>query len=161
MRRLQQILTAEPTFTDLLRRQQRAAAVRSSLQRMLPTALAAQVSVTNPEPPELELTAANGAAAAITRQHLPGLLQKLTAEGWEFTGIRVRVQARLAPRPEPKSVKKHLDSASATTLGALAEQIGDGALAQALRRLAGQGQRRELDESDNALQRDEDQNSQQ
>lgn len=161
MRLLQQILTAEPTFTDLLRRQQRAAAVRSSLQRMLPAALAAQVSVTNPEPPELELTATSGAAAAITRQHIPGLLQKLTAEGWEFTGIRIRVQARPAARPEHKSVIKHLDNESAATLGALAERIGQGTLAQALRRLAGHAQPRELDKSDNALQGDEDQNGQQ
>jgi hypothetical protein len=85
---------------------------------------------------ELELGAASGAAAAMLRQHAPELRSALAREGWEFTGIRVRVQARLARESVPKSPKKQLDNASAATLLTLAAELGESPLAQALRRLA-------------------------
>jgi len=70
------------------------------------------------------------------RQHAPELRSALAREGWEFTGIRVRVQARLARESVPKSPKKQLDNASAAMLLTLAAELGESPLAQALRRLA-------------------------
>ena len=80
--------------------------------------------------------AASGAAAALLRQRAPDVLHKLAGEGWEFTGIRVRVQARPAPTEPVKAPKKQLDEAAASTLEALASRLGDAPLAKALKRLA-------------------------
>ena len=139
MRRLQQILVVEPTLADLVRRQQRTTALKHCIDRILPKALAAQVSVANPEPPNLELVAGSGAVAAMTRQHIPALLQKLAAEGWKFTGIHLRVQVRPAGQQRIKGEKKQIDSTTTERLFALAARLGEGPLAAALKRLAGLG----------------------
>ena len=136
MRRLHQVLKGEPTLDDLLQRHRREAALQDRVHRALPPALAKYVAVIDARSAELELGAASGAAAAMLRQHAPELRSALAREGWEFTGIRVRVQARLARELVPKSPKKQLDNASAAMLLALAAELGESPLAQALRRLA-------------------------
>jgi hypothetical protein len=136
MRRLQQILKGESTLDDLLQRHRREAALQDRVHQALPPALAKHVAVIDSRSAELELGAASGAAAALLRQHAPELRTGLAREGWEFTGIRVRVQARLARESVPKLPKKQLDSASAATLLALAAELGESPLARALRRLA-------------------------
>jgi hypothetical protein len=136
MRRLHQILNGESTLDDLLQRHRREAMLLDRIHQTLPPALAKHVAVVDARSAELELGAASGAAAALLRQHAPELRSALAREGWEFTGIRVRVQARLARESAPKSPKKQLDNASAATLLALAAELGESPLAQALRRLA-------------------------
>jgi hypothetical protein len=137
MRRLQQIFKGESTFDDLLQRHRREAALQDRVQRALPPALAKHVAVIDARSAELELGAASGAAAALLRQRAPELKTALAREGYEFTGIRVRVQARLAREDPPKSATKQLDSASAATIMTLAADLGESPLAHALRRLAG------------------------
>ena len=137
MRRLHQILKGESALDDLLQRHRREAALQDRVRQALPPALAKHVSVIDARSAELELGAASGAAAALLRQHAPELRIALAREGWEFTGIRVRVQARLARESAPNAPKKQLDTASAATLLALAEELGESPLAQALQRLAG------------------------
>jgi hypothetical protein len=107
---------------------------------------------------ELELGAASGAAAAMLRQHAPQLRSALAREGFEFTGIRVRVQARLARESPPKSPKKQLDNASAAMLLTLAAELGESPLAQALRRLAKMRERTDSDGRNESLEgvKDED-----
>ena len=136
MRRLHQILKGESTLDDLLQRHRREAALQDRVQQALPPALAKHVAVIDARSAELELGAASGAAAALLRQHAPELRSALVRAGWEFTGIRVRVQARLARESRPKSPKKQLDNVSAATLLMLAAELGESPLAQALRRLA-------------------------
>ena len=136
MRRLHQILKSESSFDDLLHRQQREAALQDRVHQALPPALANYVTVVDARSAELELGAASGAAAALLRQHAPDLKIALAREGWEFTGIRVRVQARLARESPPNSPKKQIDTASAAALLALAAKLGESPLAQALQRLA-------------------------
>jgi hypothetical protein len=136
MRRLQQILKGEPTLDDLLQRHRREAALQDRVHRALPPALAKHVAVIDARSAELELGAASGAAAALLRQRVPELRTALAREGWEFTAIRVRVQARLARESVPKSPKKQLDNASAATLLTLAAELGESPLARALSRLA-------------------------
>ena len=70
------------------------------------------------------------------RQRVPVVLHKLAGVGWEFTGIRVRVQARPAVNEPEKPSKKQFVEAAATTLRALASSLGDAPLAKALQRLA-------------------------
>jgi hypothetical protein len=137
MRRLHQILKGESALDDLLRRHRREAALQELVHQALPPALARYVAVIDARSAELELGAASGAAAALLRQHAPELRIALAREGWEFTGIKVRVQARLARELAPNSPKKQIDNSSAATLLALAAELGESPLAQALRRLAG------------------------
>jgi hypothetical protein len=136
MRRLHQILKGESTLDDLLQRHRREAALQDRVHQALPPALAKHVAVIDARSAELELGAASGAVAALLRQHAPQLRIALAREGWEFTGIRVRVQARLARESVPNSPKKQLDNASAGTLLALAAELGESPLANALRRFA-------------------------
>jgi hypothetical protein len=73
----------------------------------------------------LALSATSGAAAALLRQRSPQLQQFLAAEGCEFTGIRVRVQARSMPARTEKPVKKQLDEQVCATLYNTAAELGD------------------------------------
>jgi hypothetical protein len=136
MRRLQQILTDETAVAELLKRRQHELALEARVKQALPPSLAALVTVADGRPPELALMAASGAAAALLRQRAPDLLRALLQEGNEFTGIRVRVQARPAARPAPKPAIKQIDKASAEALEAVAAELGDSPLAAALARLA-------------------------
>ena len=136
MRRLQQIFKGESTFDDLLQRHRREAALQDRIRRALPPALAKHVAVIDARSAELELGAASGAVAALLRQRAPDLRVALAREGFEFTGIRVRVQARLARESPPKSPTKQLDSSSAAMLMSLAAKLGQSPLGDALRRLA-------------------------
>jgi len=142
MRLLGQVLETEATLADLQRRRERELRLQLRLRRALPPALAAHVSVADARSQELELVAASGAAAALLRQRAPDVLHKLAGEGWEFTGIRVRVQARSAVGGPEKLPKKQLDEAAAATLEGLASRLGDAPLAKALRRLARHAPRR-------------------
>ena len=96
MRRLHQILKGESTLDDLLQRHRREAALQDRVRQALPSALAKHVAVIDARSAELELGAASGAAAAMLRQHAPELRSALAREGGDCTGIRGRVQARLA-----------------------------------------------------------------
>ena len=136
MRLLGQVLETEAGLADFQRRREREVRLQLQLRRGLPPALAAHVRVADTRSQELEIVAASGAAAGLLRQRAPDLLRKLAGEGWEFTGIRVRVQARPAdPGPE-KLPTKQLDEAAGQALEALARRLGDAPLGEALRRLA-------------------------
>jgi hypothetical protein len=162
MRLLGQVLETEATLADLQRRRERELRLQLLLQRGLPPALAAHVSVADARSQELELAAASGAAAALLRQRTPDLLRKLAGEGWEFTGIKVRVQARPAERNPAKVPKKQLDEAAVRTLETLASRLGDAPLAVALRRLARRaGHRTGSDDGNQALEGVKDQDAKQ
>ena len=136
MRPLRHILSAETALSKFLDRRRRELAILQHVQRNLPPALAARVGIAAADPPELTLLAASGAAGALLRQRVPDLVEKLAGEGWQFTGIRVHVQARSLVGRTQKKVAKHMDRLSAAALRAHAEQLTDPGLAAALRRLA-------------------------
>jgi hypothetical protein len=136
MRRLQQIMTGESVMAELLKRRQHEHALEARVKRALPPSLAACVAVADGRSTELLLAAVSGAAAALLRQRAPDLLRTLVAEGWEFTGIRVRVQARSKPPSSAFSSRKQIDALVVTQLKATAEALGDSPLADALNRLA-------------------------
>lgn len=139
MRPLRHILSAETALSGFLDRRRRELAILQHVRRNLPPALASQVGIAAADPPELTVLAASGAAGALLRQRVPDLVEKLAAEGWQFTGIRVQVQARSPGGRTQKKVAKHMDRLSAATLRAHAEQLADPGLAAALRRLADHG----------------------
>src|SRR5450631_3552787 len=136
MRRLQQIMTGESVMAELLKRRQHEHALEARVKRALPPSLAACVAVADGRSTELLLAAVSGAAAALLRQRTPDLLSRLVAEGWEFTGIRVRVQARQAAAPPSNPSTKQIDALVADRLKATAQALGDSPLAAALNRLA-------------------------
>jgi hypothetical protein len=139
MRPLGHILSAETTFAGFLDRRRNELAILHHVRRNLPPALAAQVGIAAVEPPELALLASSGAVGALLRQRVPDLVEKLAHAGWQFTGIRVRVQPRPPPRSPKKRMVKQLDGLSAATLRAHAKRLADPELAAALRRLADHG----------------------
>ena len=136
MRPLRQILSAEAPLAGLLDRRQREVAVLQRVKDSLPPALASQIGIVDARLPDLALVAATGAAAGLLRQRAPALVNILQRAGWKFTGIKVRVQARLPGAHANKIVAKQLDSTSAGTLRAHAQELADPELAAALRRLA-------------------------
>jgi hypothetical protein len=151
MRKLQHILSGETEFGDLLARRSRELALERCVHTALPAALAACVGVADARSEELALLVSSGAAGALLRQRSPQLLAALAREGWKFTGIRVRVQVRSA-QPKRSLDSKHIDNASAQQLEALAAQLGDAPLAQALRRLARSGSPSGSDRNDKPFQ---------
>jgi hypothetical protein len=138
MRSLRHILSAETTLARYLDRRRSELAILEHIRRNLPPALAAQVGIAAAQPPELALLARSGAAGALLRQRIPDLVENLAREGWEFTGIRIRVQPLPAARSQKKIDAKQLDSRSVAALRAHAALLGDAGLAGALRRLADQ-----------------------
>ena len=76
-----------------------------------------------------------GAVAGILRQRSAELLETLKRQGWEFTGIRVRVQVSFDPAPMPKPVANPLDRAALRPLSELARTLPKGALKAAVERL--------------------------
>src|SRR5216110_2660909 len=112
MRPLRHILSAETALAGFLDRHRNEQAILQNVRRNLPPALAAQVGIAAGEPPELALLAGSGAAGALLRQRIPDLVEKLAREGWQFTGIRIRVQPLPRSQPPGKINAKQLDSFS-------------------------------------------------
>ncbi len=139
VRPLRDVISAEAVLAGLLERRQRELAVLNRLQKLLPPALAAQISIADASRPELLLSTLTGAAATLARHRAPEILERLTREGWKFTGIRVRVQARPASLDTSKVYAKQMDKISAGALRDGAGRIRDPQLAAALRRLADHG----------------------
>ena len=86
--------SSEP-LGQLLRRLQEARSLYDTVAPLLPPALRAD---TRPGPVDAgawTLLAAHNPAAAKLRQLLPTLLQRLQAEGWHGSAIKVRVQPRV------------------------------------------------------------------
>ena len=160
MHPLRHILATETLLAGLLERRRRELTLLDKLRSNLPPALAAQTGVADASAPELTLSAASGAVAALLRHHTPELLETLTREGWKFTGIRVRVQARHNSADRSKVHAKQIDAKSAAALRSGAEGLRDPRLVAALRRLADAGSTASSDEQQ-ALQGVENQRAEQ
>lgn len=159
MRSLRHILSAETTLAGFLDRRRTELAILEHIRRNLPPTLAAQVRIAAAQPPELALLAGSGAAAALLRQRIPDLVEKLAREGWQFTGIRIRVQP--LPSAEAPNINnvKQLDSRSVAALRAHAVRLADPGLADALRRLADCGEAATSAKDSQALERVEEKRS--
>jgi len=145
---LRQILVGEATLSRWAERRQREHAVLQLVQRELPKTLVPHLGAVVAGTTELILIATGGAAAALLRQRVPALLAALEHGGWKFTVIRVRVQARPAPRVSAKTLPKQIDTRVAARLRAAAGKLEDPALRNALLRLANAGVPSAADEDD-------------
>jgi hypothetical protein len=135
------ILEANPTVASWDARRRREEALTSLVRRHLPRPLADRVRVIDAEGPELQLAVEAGAIAAIVRQRTPDFLAAMQRDGWQFTGIRVRVQVRLPPAARHKIEINQPDKESLQGLAGLARTLPPGplktALARFLRRAGG------------------------
>jgi hypothetical protein len=135
-RKLAQIIAAEPALAELRGRMAPIAILQQLCRQRLPQALKDNVRVGNAVGQELRLFVDNGSAATQLRQHTPELLVYLQSKGFEFTGIRVGVQVRIAPGLLRKAPPKQIDTAGRTSLARLAESLdGQNPLRGALERL--------------------------
>lgn len=146
MRRLSDVIRAEGQLASALERRSRELAIAALLRKLLPPALGSQTKIGDASNPELLLLTASGAAAALLRHRAPQMLEGLTREGWKFTGIRIRVQARPDKADRSKVYAKQMDRAAAASLRKGAAGVADRALAAALARLAGCARQSSVDE---------------
>jgi hypothetical protein len=128
------IVTADATLAAWAARRGSEEALTGIIRRLLPRPLATRIRVVDARTGQLELAADAGAIAAIVRQRHPELLSALRREGFEFTGIRVRVQVRVDPPQTRKPLANPLDRASLQPLSTLARDLPAGPLKAALGR---------------------------
>jgi hypothetical protein len=107
----------------------------TALRRALPRPVAERVFVADADGSSLELSTSAGAIATIVRQQGPQLLAALARDGWQFSGMRIRVQPGNMPLSSIKALPRQWDNASRRPLVALHERLGDGPLKAALQRL--------------------------
>jgi hypothetical protein len=131
---LRQILDADPTIAGWDARRRREAELTGFVRRQLPRPLADRVRVADAEGHELQLAVDAGAIAAIVRQRTPDLIATLRRDGWQFTGIRVRVQVRITPQIQRKVDVNQPDKESLRPLAGLARKLPAGPLKNALAR---------------------------
>jgi hypothetical protein len=128
------IVTADATLAAWAARRDGEEALTGIVRRLLPRPLAPRIRVADARHGQLELAADAGAIAAIVRQRNVELLAALRREGYEFTGIRVRVQVRVDPPRDRKPLANPLDRSSLRPLSALARDLPAGPLKAALER---------------------------
>jgi predicted nucleic acid-binding Zn ribbon protein len=131
---LQRVLRSDATLAGWAARRDREVALAGIVRRHLPRPLALRVRVAEGRNGQLELAADAGAVAAIVRQRSAELLTALKREGWEFTGIRVRVQVRAGPTPLRKVLANPVDRSLLQPLASLSRTLPAGPLKTALER---------------------------
>jgi hypothetical protein len=131
---LQRILRADATLAGWTARRDRDEALAVIVRRHLPRPLGTRLRIAEERNGQLELAADSGAVAAIVRQRSAELLTALKREGWEFTGIRVRVQVRADPLPRPKILPNPIDRQMLQPLAQLARTLPAGPLKTSLER---------------------------
>jgi len=129
------ILGADATLARWVERHDAEQALTNIVRRLLPRPLAPRVRVADCRRDPLELVADAGAIAAIVRQRSVELLAGLKREGWEFTGMRVRVQVRPLGPPRGKALSNPADRRALQPLARLARELPEGPLRDAIERL--------------------------
>ncbi|MBC7894001.1 MAG: hypothetical protein H7066_01225 [Cytophagaceae bacterium] len=101
----------------------------------LPRPVAERVHVADGEGSRLELTTSAGAIASVVRHNTAVILEALRRDGWQFSGIGVRVQPQSMPTSLSKNVPRQWDSASRRPIEALYANLAPGPLKVSLGRL--------------------------
>jgi len=132
---LQRILRSDATLAGWAARRDREEALAGIVRRHLPRPLGLRIRIAEERNGQLELAADAGAVAAIVRQRSAELLTALKREGWQFTGIRVRVQVRVHPVPPRKILANPVDRSRLQPLATLSRTLPPGPLKTSLERL--------------------------
>jgi hypothetical protein len=133
-RPLRSVIAADAMLAHWDERRRRTDVLTAAVRRHLPRPLAERVRVATTDHDELALATDAGAIAAILRQRTPDLLAALRREGWEFSGLRVRVQVRAAPPTATKQPRNQMDRSCFRPLAGLARELPPGPLKTALAR---------------------------
>ncbi|MGH8672448.1 MAG: DciA family protein [Burkholderiales bacterium] len=131
--KLRSLLESSPHLAQLWQRAGDSAAVQAILQRSLSLAPGCRVALIGGQ--VLVLYAANGAFAAKLRHLIPRLLVIFRQQGWEFTAIRVSVQAHAAQPYPPAPVARTIGPTALASLEQLACRLADTPLRSALHTL--------------------------
>lgn len=108
---------------------------QAALERALPAALAGHVRVMQLENSVLSLACDSGAVASRLRHQTDALLTQLAGQGVAATSVRVSVNPQLLARYIHPVEKAGLPPAALDGLAHLNEEIEDGPLKDALKRL--------------------------
>lgn len=131
---LARVLAADATLAGWNERRTREQAVLAVVRKVLPRPVGQRVRVASADGGTLELAAPTGAIASVVRQRGPDILARLAHEGWEFSGMRLRVQPHSAPPETNKQLPRQWDSASLRPLAALEAGLPASPLKTALAR---------------------------
>ena len=132
---LARVLADDPQLAEWDARRRHESRLTQVLERLLPRPFAGRIWVSAATGDLLELATPTGAVAAVVRQRAPDLVAALAREGWEFTGIRVRVQPRGEPAALEKPVPRQWDSNASAAISRLEAILADGPLKASLARL--------------------------
>lgn len=102
------------------------------LEAATPSGLRHAVRVANFKSGRIVIHADNGAVATKIRQMSQRLVDELSKEGAECSGIEVKVQPRQIPFQSTPSTQKPLSAQAIGTLQSAAEELPDGPLRKAL-----------------------------
>ncbi|MBU6493464.1 MAG: DUF721 domain-containing protein [Burkholderiales bacterium] len=105
------------------------------LHRLLPAALAANVTVVPPREGTLVLLVAHNALAARLRQQAPSLLDRLRQKGWQLEAVRIRVSLKKIEEPARHAKEAHLSRQGLSSLRELRDGLPASPLRDALDRL--------------------------
>ncbi len=126
------VLGSDPTLAAWAARRLNEESLTGIVRRHLPRPLATRIRVADARDGQLELSADAGAVVAIVRQRSADLMAALKREGYEFTGIRVRVQVRTDWPSEKKPHANPIDRSTLHPLSTLAQNLPAGPLRAAL-----------------------------
>ncbi len=137
--RIASIVEADAQLKAWNDRRIREDALLRAVRRVLPRPVAERVFVTNGGAAQLELGTTAGAIASVVRQRGPDIVAALAREGWQFSGIRIRVQPQSMPLAYPKPEARQWDSSARRPMAALHDRLAGGPLKDALGRLLRRG----------------------
>jgi hypothetical protein len=131
---LNRIVEADAQLNSWNERRLREDALLRAVRRVLPRPVAERVHVADGQGSRLELATSAGAIASVVRQHGPAMLAALRHDGWQFSGIGVRVQPLSMPMSLRKNVPRQWDSTNRRPIEALCASLPPGPLKAALLR---------------------------
>lgn len=131
---LRRIVDADAQLKAWNERRLREQTLLLAVRRALPRPVAERVRVTDEQGERLVLATSSGAIASVLRQHGPAILAAVRRDGWQFSGIEVRVQPQSMPMSLAKPVPHQWDSLNRRPVAALEAALPPGPLKAALTR---------------------------
>jgi hypothetical protein len=109
--RFSRVVDDDATLASWNGRRLREEVLLRAVRRQLPRPVAERVFVSSGESATLELSTSAGAIASVVRQRGPDLVAALRRDGFEFSGLKIRVQPRSMPLSWHKSLPRQWDNA--------------------------------------------------
>lgn len=126
-------------ISSLLPQAERLIELRRVYRKLVPQQLSRSSSIVNYKQQIVVIFTENNAVAAKLRLLSPRLINGFLENGVKVTGIRLEVQPRQSPKTEVAPKRATLSAAGAESLKALARQLPESRLKQALATIATRG----------------------